>query len=132
MVNKIKEHLARFTQSNVLHLRIRFCSLSGSRETPGVVPEILAMRDFQSFFSILCLNQHNVMRDFNLKQGSTLSIARLPGAPGQAKPGMGQVIPDTYLPEGQVTFSEKVSNISLLIKEIIGLAGMINSWAGKF
>ena len=38
---------------------------------------------------------------------------------------VGQVFPGTYLPEGQVKFAEKVSNISSLIKVIIGL-GMIN------
>ena len=54
------------------------------------------------------------------------------GLPGQVKSGVGRVIPDTYLPEGQVKFLEKVSNISLFIKKIIGRAGMINSWAGKF
>ena len=75
-----------------------------------------------SFKTVLRLKQE-------MYQGSTLSIARLPRA---GKLGVGQVIPDTYLPEGQVKFLEKFSNISSLIKEIIGRAGIIIIWAGKF
>ena len=62
----------------------------------------------------------------SFKQGSTLGIRYL-------KLEVGQVIPDTYLSEGQVIFLlEKVSNISLLIKKVVPWAVTLNIHAGKF
>ena len=42
-----------------------------------------------------------------------------PTCPGQVNLEVGQVNPDTYLPEGQVQSLEKVSNISPLIQKVI-------------
>ena len=68
--------------------------------------------------TVLCgLNwRHTCKQKENVYQGSTLSIA-------QVKLEMGQIVSDTYPPEGQVEFLEKVSNISSLIREVLGQAG---------
>ena len=58
-------------------------------------------------------------------QGLTLSIA-------QVHFEVGQVIPGTYLPDGQVKFAEKYPSKYLFIKEVIGRAGLIDIRAGKF
>ena len=36
----------------------------------GVVPEVLAMRDFQDLFFMSCLNQHTVMRNSDVKSSN--------------------------------------------------------------
>ena len=55
-----------------------------------------------------------------------------PTCPGQVNLEVGQVNHDTYLPEGQVQFLEKVSNISSFIQKFIGRAGIFNIRAGTF
>ena len=52
--------------------------------------------------------------------------------PAQVKLEVGQVIPDTFLAEGQVKFAEKDPSKYSVINKIIGRAGIIGIKAGKF